>query len=154
MADTPETAVRDLYRRLLEAWNGHDVEAFAGLFARDGVSIGFDGSQAQGPEIREHIGAVFSDHRIASYVAKVLDVRRLGDECGLLRSMVGMIPPGRDQLNPDVNALQCLLAERENGAWRVVLFQNTPAEHHGRPDLVDAHTAALEDLRASGETID
>jgi len=67
--------------------------------------------------------------------------------------MVGMIPPGRDQLNPDVNALQCLLAERDNGAWRVVLFHNTPVEYHGRPDLIDAHTAALEDLRASGETI-
>src|SRR5947208_3427599 len=96
----------ELYRRLLEAWNEHDAEAFAGLFGRDGVSIGFDGSQAQGPEIRQHIGAVFSDHRTASYVAKVLAVRRLGDECALLRSMVGMIPPGRDQLNPDVNALQ------------------------------------------------
>jgi uncharacterized protein (TIGR02246 family) len=53
---------RDLYARLLAAWNARDADAFAALFDDDGVSIGFDGSQATGDEIRTHLGPVFGDH--------------------------------------------------------------------------------------------
>src|SRR6266480_4861248 len=51
--------------------------------------------------------------------------------------------PSSDVLKPDVNAVQTLLAERTAGGWRIVLLQNTPAQHHGRPDLVEQHTAEL-----------
>ncbi|MDP9404941.1 MAG: SgcJ/EcaC family oxidoreductase [Actinomycetota bacterium] len=58
-----EVATRDIYARLLGAWNARDAGGFAALFAEDGVSIGFDGSQVTGEEIRDHIGGIFSDHR-------------------------------------------------------------------------------------------
>jgi hypothetical protein len=67
----PRAAARDLYARLIEAWNAHDAGAFAGLFAADGVSIGFDGSEAVGDEIREHLAAVFADHETAPYIERV-----------------------------------------------------------------------------------
>jgi hypothetical protein len=37
------------------------------------------------------------------------------------------------------------LAERAgpDGAWRAVLFQTTPAQYHGRPDLAGQHTAKI-----------
>jgi aerobic carbon-monoxide dehydrogenase large subunit len=38
---------RDLYRRLLDAWNNVSAADFAGLYASDGV-VGFDGSQMDG----------------------------------------------------------------------------------------------------------
>jgi uncharacterized protein (TIGR02246 family) len=155
MTDTTETSLRDLYERLLMAWNSRDAETFAALFAPDGISIGFDGSQAQGSDIQEHLGSVFRDHPTGTYVAKVLDVRPLGTESALLRSMAGMIPPRHHNLNSEVNALHTLLAERDRDRenWRIVLFQNTPAQYHGRPDRVDAHTAELEQVRASDATI-
>ncbi len=61
----PQSAARDLYARLIEAWNGYDARTFGGLFAADGVSIGFDGSQAVGDGVGEHLEAVFADHRTA-----------------------------------------------------------------------------------------
>ena len=149
----PDDAVRDLYARLLDTWNGRDASAFAALFAEDGVSIGFDGSQAAGSEIREHLGAVFGDHETAAYVAKVRSVRPLGRDAALLRAIVGMVPPGGDEVNPDANALQSLVAERAGEEWRIALFQNTPAQYHGRPELMDAHTAEIEQVRAAGTTI-
>jgi len=49
-------------------------------------------------------------------------------------------------LNPALNAVQSLVAERDRDGWRIVLFQNTPAQYHGRPHLVEQHTAELEAL--------
>jgi uncharacterized protein (TIGR02246 family) len=149
----PHTAARDLYARLIDAWNARDANAFAALFASDGVSIGFDGSQAVGNGIREHLGTVFGDHPTAAYIAKIREVRAVRADAVLLRAIVGMVPPGGDVVNPDANALQSLVAERRGEGWRIALFQNTPAQYHGRPELVQSHTAEIERVRAAGETI-
>ena len=146
-------AARDLYARLIDAWNARDAGAFAGLFAGDGVSIGFDGSQAVGEEIGEHLGAVFGDHETAPYIARVREVRAIGADAVLLRAIVGMVPPGGDAVNSDANALQSLVAVRSGEEWRVALFQNTPAQYHGRPELVESHTAEIEQMRAAGRTV-
>jgi uncharacterized protein (TIGR02246 family) len=142
-------SARDLYAQLIAAWNARDADAFARLFADDGVSIGFDGSQAAGAEIHEHLSAVFGDHETAAYVAKVHSARALGDGVELLLAIAGMVPPGTDELNPKVNALHTLLSE----GGRIVLFQNTPAQYHGRPELVEEHTAELERVRSSGAAV-
>jgi uncharacterized protein (TIGR02246 family) len=152
IAPEPQAAARDLYARLLDAWNEHDADAFAALFAGDGVSIGFDGSTATGHEIREHVGAVFADHETAAYIAKLREVRTLNADAVLLRAIVGMVPPGGDDVNPNANALQSLVAVRGGEGWRIALFQNTPAQYHGRPDAVEEHTAEIEAVRAAGET--
>ena len=154
IASEPQAAARDLYARLLEAWNSHDADAFAALFAADGVSIGFDGSQATGDEIREHLGAVFADHETAAYIASVREVRPLVEHAVLLSAIVGMVPPGGDAVNPNANALQSLVAARAGDEWRIALFQNTPAQYHGRPELVERHTGEIEQVRAAGRTVD
>jgi hypothetical protein len=40
-------------------------------------------------------------------------------------------------------AVQTLVAERCEDEWRVVLYQNTPAQFHGRPELVESLTEEL-----------
>jgi uncharacterized protein (TIGR02246 family) len=139
--------------RLIDAWNAHDAGAFAGLFAADGVSIGFDGSEAVGDEIREHLAAVFADHETAAYIAKVREVRPLGADAVVVRAIVGMVPPGQDELRPEANALQSLVAVRRGEEWRVALFQNTPAQYHGRPEAVEEHSSEIERVRAAGGTV-
>ena len=39
-----ESAVRDLYRELMDGWNRGSGEAFAAVFTEDGDLIGFDGT--------------------------------------------------------------------------------------------------------------
>jgi uncharacterized protein (TIGR02246 family) len=153
MSTETGTAIRDLYARLIAAWNEHDAEAFAALFAEDGVSIGFDGSQATGDEIREHLAAVFGEHVTAAYVAKVREVRPLGTDAALLRAIVGMVPPGGDELKAEANAIPSIVAERRDAGWRIALLQNTPAQYHGRPELTESHTAEIEQVRAARATI-
>jgi len=136
-----------LYRALHERWNARDAEGFAALFAEDGHSVGFDGSEMHGrEEIAAELGRIFGDHETASYVGKIREVRDVGPDLVLVRAVAGMVPSGKDELNPDVNAVQTVLARRANGAWRVVLLQNTPAQYHGRPEAAEKLTAELRAL--------
>jgi uncharacterized protein (TIGR02246 family) len=143
-----EADVRALYRAIIDGWNADDAAVFAAPFAPDGVVIGFDGSEIRGREdIAAAMAAIFADHETGSYVGRVRSVRPLaGGEAMLLQAVAGVVPAGEDDLKPELNSAQSLLAERDaDAAWRVVLYQNTPAQYHGRPEAVAALT---EELRA------
>jgi uncharacterized protein (TIGR02246 family) len=140
------TVVETLYFTLLARWNAQDAAGMAALFVPEGVMIGFDGSEAIGAAaIQSSLGAIFEHHRTPSFVAKIRAVRLLGG-AALVNAVAGMIPPGHDQINPDLNAIQSLVASNAHGTWRVELFQNTPAAFHGRPEARDQLTAELREL--------
>ena len=134
-------------RQMLDGWNNRIADAFAVPFAEDGESIGFDGSQLVGrTEIVSMIRQIFADHPTAPYVSKVKSVTLLSPEVAVLRAIAGMVPPGQSDINPAVNTLQTLIALKRDGQWRIVLFQNTPAQFHGRPELVQQMTEELRQL--------
>jgi uncharacterized protein (TIGR02246 family) len=154
MAEASGDVVRELYASLLEAWNRRDADAYAALFADDGAMIGFDGSEAETPAgIAGHLGPIFADHPTATYVAKVRGTREVGQDAVVLRAIAGMVPPDADEPNPKVNALHTVVAERRDEGWRIVLFQNTAAQYHGRPEATEAHTAEVKEVRRTGATI-
>ena len=142
-----ESAVRALYQQLLDSWNKRRADSFAALFAVDGYSIGFDGSQLIGQgEIASTLHQIFADHPTAPYISKVKEVRLLSPEVALLRAIVGMVPVGQANIVPALNAIQTLVAQKRDGTWRIVHFQNTPAQFHGRPELVQQLTEELQQL--------
>jgi uncharacterized protein (TIGR02246 family) len=139
--------LKSLYLRLLDCWNQRTAEGFAELFSEDGNVVGFDGSQMNGRrEIASEIGRIFADHQTATYVGKIREVRFLTGDVAVLRAVVGMVPPGQNDINPAVNAVQTLVAARGEGQWRIAVFHNTPAAYHGRPELAEALTEELRDL--------
>jgi uncharacterized protein (TIGR02246 family) len=145
---TDEIEIRALYQHVLDGWNTRNAEAFAAPFDEDSEVIGFDGSQMVGQEeIASTLGRIFADHLTAPYVSKVKQVRLLSPDVAILRAIVGMVPPGQSDLNPAVNAHQTLVAARRDGTWRIELFQNTPAQFHGRPELVQHMTEELRQER-------
>ena len=147
LSSTAENEMRVLYRELLERWNRQDADGFASLFATDGNMVGFDGSPVDGREaIRTHLRQIFADHVTATYVAQVREVRRLAPGAAQLRAAAGMVPPGETELNPALNVIQALVALEQDGRWQIALFQNTPAQFHGRPDDVERLTAELQAL--------
>ena len=144
-----EIEVRRLYQQLLDSWNGRNADAFASLFAEDGHVIGFDGSQMAGQvEIASTLRQIFADHPTGTYLSKVRDVRILSPGVTLLRAVVGIVPHGQSDINPALNAHQTLVATEREGQWRIMLFQNTPAQFHGRPDLVQQLTEELRQLKS------
>ena len=146
-----EAKVRLLYQTLLEAWNDKDAHEMAELFSENGNVIGFDGSQMDGRnQIESVLGQIFADHPTPVYVAAVREVRFLAPGVTLLRAVAGMVPRGHSDINPALNAVQSLIATREQDRWRIALFQNTPAALHGRAELSEQLTTELRQaLRAS-----
>ena len=143
--------VRLLYQTLLEAWNDKDAHEMAELFSENGNVIGFDGSQMDGrKQIESVLGQIFVDHPTPVYVAAVREVRFLAPGVALLRAVAGMVPRGHSDINPALNAVQSLIATKEQDRWRIALFLNTPAALHGRAELSEQLTAELRQaLRAS-----
>ena len=146
-----KSEIENLHEELLACWNNRNAQGMASLFCEDGNVIGFDGTQMNGQaQIKSALEKVFSDHQTAGYVWRVEEVRFLSSQIALLRAIVGMIPPGKKEINPATNAIQSLVAILENSIWKIALFQNTPAQFHGRPNLVEKMTSELNKLKNRG----
>lgn len=144
-------AVRLLHKKLLDAWNARNAGRMAALFEDEASVVGFDGSQTDGRgAIETSMARIFADHQTAEYVAKVREVRFLTAEVAILRAVVGMAPAGQSDLNPAVNAIQSLVAVKHGEEWRIALFQNTPAQFHGRPEAVQQLTEELREVLREG----
>lgn len=142
-----EQEVSRLYFRVLETWNLRDAKQYAALFTENARLVGFDGSMMNGrEEVETAIREVFDNHQTAAYVGKVRGVDFPAPEVAVLQAVCGMVPPGQKDLNPAVNAIQSLVAVKRGGEWLVLLFQNTPAQFHGRPELSEALTNELRAL--------
>lgn len=141
-----EDEVRKLYQDLIDAWNSRSASDMAALFHDEGVSIGFDGSEMIGPAaIESELARIFAEHPTAPYIVKVKAGLLLSSEVALLRAIAGMVPPGKNDLDSKLNAIQSLVARKED-VWRVILFQNTPAQFHGRPEMVQQMTDELREV--------
>ncbi|NMD71485.1 SgcJ/EcaC family oxidoreductase [Bacillus sp. DNRA2] len=147
MKDSLQNEVQALYHNLIDAWNRRDALGMSVQFAEHGVQIGFDGSMVIGQEeILTHLKPIFESHPTAPFVTKIKNIRRLGTDAAILHAIAGMIPPGKSDIEPAVNAQQTLVAVKQDKGWCIELFQNTPAQFHGRPELVEEMTEELKQL--------
>jgi len=139
-----ETEVRALYRQMLSGWNRRNPEIIADLFDDDGFAIGFDGSELEGrTDIAATHKQIFADHQTGAFVGKVRDVRFLNPEVAVLTAVAGMVPPGQSDIDPERNTVQTLVAVKRNHEWRVAVYQNTPAQYHGRDEKAKSLTDEL-----------
>jgi uncharacterized protein (TIGR02246 family) len=157
MSNTDTTSsdhpIRHLYEQILIAWNEQDATAMAACFEENGNLVGYDGSQADSRStIEDHLRPIFADHPTAAYVAKVREIRMLSSNVGILRAVVGMIPPNSEDVNPAGNTIQTLVAVQNADRWRATLFQSTPAAWHGREQDSAALTEELHEVMRRGLT--
>ena len=137
-------AIVSTYTQLLEAWNAQDAASMAALFAEGGAQVGFDGSEAQGPQtIHQHLAPIFRDHPTKRFVHVVREVQWLTDDVAMLRACAGMVPRDSLKLDETKNVIQTLVVRREGDGWRILLFQNTPARLDGQPEAVAAMSKEL-----------
>ncbi len=142
-----DAAVGALCQRLWDAWNQRSSDAFAALFDEDGSVVGFDGSMMdRRTEISAVLGQIFADHQTGAYLGIVRGVRFLAADTAVARAVVGMVPPGQSDLNPAVNSIQTFVAAKRDGEWCIASLQTTPAQFHGRPELVQQLTEELRQL--------
>ena len=139
-------AIQALYRQLINSWNEMNSKTYANLFTADGSIVGFDGSQANGrKEIHDHLSSIFADHAPARFVTLIREVRILSSSVGLVSAVAGMVPRNGKEINARANAIQSLIAVKQEGHYRIAHFQNTPAALHGRPEEAEKLTSELQE---------
>ena len=144
--------IETIHKELLSFWNKQDAKGMASLFAEDANVIGFDGSQINGKsEIELEMQKIFKDHETSRFIWKVQEVKFLNNATAFLRAVVGMVPRGKRDIKPDVNAIQSLIATLQSGIWKIALFQNTPARFDGRPELSEKLNKELREVLKSRE---
>jgi hypothetical protein len=62
-----------------------------------------------------------------------------------------VVPAGQTDLNPALNSVQRMLFRRSGNQWQIVLYQNTPTQFHGRPQLIEHLTYELRQVRAQNK---
>jgi hypothetical protein len=92
--------------------------------------------------------AVFGDHETAAYVAKMHE-RVLS--VPMSRSCVPVSAWSRPGQRREPQSKRAPNPHRAGWAHR--LFENTPAQYHGRPELVDEHGAEIEQQLSSGQMV-
>jgi len=145
-------AVRALYESVLSAWNRRNGAEMAAPFAEHCLLIGFDGSTMHSrDEIARAMAAIFADHATGAYVGKVRSVQVVAPGIVLLLAATGVVPAGAADLNPALNAWQTVVAQQQGDGWQIVQMQTTPAQFHGRPELVAQLTEELRAWRGGEE---
>jgi uncharacterized protein (TIGR02246 family) len=97
-------------------------------------------------EIASSFARIFRSHSTPTYVGKVRSAIRLTEDVMMIRAVAGMVPPGHSDINPELNAVQSVIAVRREGRWRVAAFHNTPAAFHEQPETRDHLTSELRAL--------
>ena len=125
--EVEQESVRSLPTQISDAWNKGDGRRVADTFTEHGVLVSSDGTYCDGrAEIDRYLGRLFATHlRGSRFAANVISVRFLGPDVALMHLegdfwMVGAMEPAAER-----RAVQSLVAVRDAGRWRVVLFQAT-----------------------------
>jgi uncharacterized protein (TIGR02246 family) len=147
-SDDWTASAQRMYFGLLGDWNRQDAAAMAARFTEHGSLIGFDGSAIDTRAcIEAHLRPIFAQHPTPLFVAKVREVRRMANGQALLvRAIAGMWPRGATALDARLNAMQTMVLSLYDGAYRIELFQNTPAAFHGRPEEGERLSAELREV--------
>jgi len=69
-------------------------------------------------QIEQSLSTIFADHETGRYVAEVRAERTVSDSVSMLAAVTGLVPAGASDVNPELNAIQTLVAKYERGNRR------------------------------------
>jgi len=68
---------------------------------------------------------------------------------GIILAVAGLSSGDPVEVAGRLNSVQTLVLQKMGGRWWIVLYQNTPAQFHGRPELVKSLTEEVREARTS-----
>jgi uncharacterized protein (TIGR02246 family) len=125
--ETAQAPVRALLNELVAAYNRGDLSGASALFAPDGDMIAGDGTLVS---TRAAIERFLSDLHAklpkgTQFVAAITNVRFAGPDVAVVTTEGGWQFPDETAVSAKNRGIQSAVAVRQNGTWRVVLFQRT-----------------------------
>lgn len=122
-----EAALHALVQQIVDGWSNANGAVIAGVYAADGTLVAGDGTVTRGPgEIARYHDRQFQHFlKDTRLTVAVRSVQFLSEDVALMQTEGGILWPGQQQLAPGNRGIQSFVAVREDGTWRVRLFQNT-----------------------------
>ncbi len=122
------SAIAALPERIVAAWAAHDANAFAEVFAVDGIMI-LPGSYRKGrQEIRSFMTDAFAGaYRGTQVTGEPLDIRGLGADSAVLITGGGVLAPDETEVAPERAIRASWVVVRQDGQWLLAAYQNSPA---------------------------
>jgi uncharacterized protein (TIGR02246 family) len=125
-------AIREFEQRQATAWNAHDIDSYAALYAEDADVVNVLGWHWKSrAELRTKLGAafrtVFADSQLK---IENVAVEPLSTELRLVHvrwSMTGARSPDGTVGNLPQQGIQTQVIKRKGDGWEIVAFQNTNA---------------------------
>jgi uncharacterized protein (TIGR02246 family) len=121
-------AIRGLTRRLADAWNRNDADAYAKLFADDCDYVAFDGSHLKGRAANaESHRALFKTVLKGSRAVYEPDiaVRFLAPDVAVMHAYGSVLLPWQRSVVTSRRSLQTYVVKRDADGWCVHAFHNT-----------------------------
>lgn len=124
-----EDAIRAIGARAVEAWNAHDMKAFAALFREDAEFVSVHGRwwRGRGRIRAEHEAThatIFRRSHLSATEMHVKLLRRDVASLHMLWHLTGLVQPNGQALPDRRGVLVCFLA-KDAGEWRIAVGQNT-----------------------------
>ena len=134
-----EQALRDIVAQLETAWNNGDSVAWTKPFAEDADFIHVLGGHFTGAAAIEQGHRVIFDtiYKGSALKLEVEKIRLVGENVAIvfIFTTLKAVQPG---VPPQMNARPTLIAERKDGTWKIVTFQNTLVTAEGSPQVTQA----------------
>ena len=127
--NSDQAAIRQTVMGLQDAWNRHDMKAFANLFAEDADFVNVAGAWWKGRvEIEEKHRAVHATiFRDSTLSIEEVDVRFLTPDIAIAHVLTALVeqkmPDG--SVVPPRRALLTQVLQKQNGKWMIVASHNT-----------------------------
>jgi uncharacterized protein (TIGR02246 family) len=126
-AKTDETAIRQLFTRLEEAWNAGDATAYGECFTPDSDYITFDGSHVQGRDANAdaHRKLFETFLKGSKLTGQISDLRFLSPDVAVLHATGNVKLRWQSRPAPGRESIQTYVAVKQDGAWRFAAFHNS-----------------------------
>ena len=129
-----EQALQKIVEQLESAWNRGDSVAWADLFTEDADFVHILGGHFIGRSAIERGHRIIFDtiYKGSTNNFVVEKVRFVGDQVAIVFvfATLKLTTPG---MPPQINARPTIVLQRQDGAWKIVTFQNTVVTPEGAP---------------------
>jgi uncharacterized protein (TIGR02246 family) len=124
-----EQAAQDLLLKLRDAWDRGDGEAYASVFSEDAQYVNAPGERVYGrkaiAESHQHVfNTIFKGSKLGRNYPRRF--RHIAPDVILVESSGAVLFPGESEDRIPPNGHLTMVIARQNDAWRIVSFQNTP----------------------------
>jgi uncharacterized protein (TIGR02246 family) len=134
MTNQDDTAIRQVFQRLIDAWNVGDANAYGAEFTDDADYVAFDGVNQKSRQgiIASHRPLFERFLKGSKLTGELVSIRLLAPDVAVAHAVGSILDRGRRTPKPERLSSQTMVLLKRDGLWQVTAFHNTRVRPIGR----------------------